>query len=697
MKIPREAWILSAGSVISAGVIVSAIVWGLNHDSGAVPVAGSATHSVNVTASAAHGTVVTGRDGVTRLVMRGVPPTVEMADVSPGHERLRVPTWIWHQMWSRLYGTVEPNATLSWGQGASHQQTSVALAGGSYRPGYLAFTLRPLSVGATAPLPLTGARQRGRVSSLGQVDLYVDPPASGAQGLVQQIDSTLAGMQVLANTPVSIQRYGTTDINDMNGGAYSGVQFPKGYPPATSPEQGRVALYMYSGAAVAQGDFSGRYVKLSGSGGAFEHMVVGTGTLDVTGLYDGALTKLNLTGGKLVGGGPMSDANVSTGSNLFLDANFSGATLDGPSFRGAVFASPNLDGATFNVSNLAADAFDGTVFLGTDFAGLNVPQPEGTDHGAGEVWTIDELSLRGVTIAPLIQEVSGGGGGEPVLSSFAGMDLGPGVTFASGSAPSQLIQVQFTDANLGGTNFGGATLSNCDFAGATLSMGAHGLGTPLGTNFVGSTISGGSFNGATISAADFDSANISNVNLGEATFNVTADPDGGKPSVAFDGATLTTVAFLSNSTIENASFQGANLTDVHFAINNGVGSPPEFVATLLSQVNSATGLAINNAEYAKQNGAIYQVLTDGPSAGQWQPLTVEGGLLVPNGDPVPAGGDGNVAPNNGGGNVDPNNGGGGNVDPNNGGNVDPNNVPPDNNNVPPDNNGTNVDPEDFGG
>ena len=344
---PREAVILGIGSALSAGVIIGGIVWGLNRESTEQTVA-SAAHTVNVAASAARASVVTGRDGIARLVLRGVQPTVEMADVSPGYERLRVPTWIWSRMWPQLYGSVSPNATIVWGAGGHRQSASVSLASGVYRPGYMAFAVRPLSPGATQAMPLTGGVPTGSATSLGPVDLYVDPPLPlPGQSIVNTILQTLAGTPVEPNSTIIIQKPppATEIVPNLGGAAYSGLTLASGYPSSAV-----VDIHTGGNPIVASANFPGRTVVITNGitgGAAFEQMNVSGGTLRLANLSNSAFINLNLTGGTLIGGA----------KTTFLDANFTNTTFGAPAapdgkvslvnFRGAVFAQPILTGATF--------------------------------------------------------------------------------------------------------------------------------------------------------------------------------------------------------------------------------------------------------------------------------------------------------------------------------------------------------------
>lgn len=626
----REVLILGVGSVLSAGVIVGGIVWGLRNDQSA-PAAQQGGPQVFVTTSARDGRVVTGADGVSRLVLTGVQPAVEMADMAPGSERLRMPTWLWSRMWTDLYAGFEPNATLSWGRGADRRRISVALVSGAYTPGRLSFAVRPLAPGATSPLPVTGALPIGENTPLGPVDLYVDPPIpndlSPDQSLVSQAMSSLAGIPFAPNSLVTIKPPppGTEIVGASIPGneAYQGMALASGYPQGTA-----VDLTISGNPVVGPSNLAGRTVTMVGglSGGAsFEQLTIGAGTLNIRSLRNAVFVGLNLSGGTLNGGGGSIRNGVST---MFLESDFSGATLNGPTFENSIFASPNLDGASFpSMTDMSARPFNGTVFMGTDFTGLTLPTDEAIDFG-------------GVTIAPF-QRPSESGGAVTVLSSFANMqNLGTAISFgANGGQATLLDQVQFTNSNLQGTSFREAVVTNCDFSGTTLGVDPDGQGNPDGTSFKGATISGGSFSGATITEALFNDANISGVNFGEATFNAPAqtNPDE-PPAVNFNGATLTNVGFLSGSGIENAGFEGAVMSGVVFATNQGNGSSNAFVATLLGQIadTAGIGVSINNANYVKQGGVVYQVLQDG----NWQPMSITNGQVSANGDPVAPGGGG---------------------------------------------------------
>lgn len=131
-----------AGSLVAiTGIAVAAGV-----ASGRAPVA--AGRGVNVTIGANRMTLMTGRDGVRRLQVAQYASGAELTSTSPSHDRLRVPTAVWARGWKRLYGGGEPNAVITYGQGAKVQRLSASLASLQYNPvkRTLTFTLRPLSL-----------------------------------------------------------------------------------------------------------------------------------------------------------------------------------------------------------------------------------------------------------------------------------------------------------------------------------------------------------------------------------------------------------------------------------------------------------------------------------------------------------------------------------------------------------------------
>ncbi|NBQ44303.1 MAG: hypothetical protein EBU23_18045, partial [Mycobacteriaceae bacterium] len=228
---PREAVILGIGSVLSAGVIIGGIVWGLNRDDGPAVSTPASAHAQDVTVSARGAALVSDADGVTRLVMTGVDPQVDMTDISPGGERMSWPTWLWTKDWARRYASVEPNASLTWTADGMRHRTSFALVHGQYAPGQLVFTVRPLAPGNSGRLPVTASQAPGSVRRLGPVDLFVDPPG--------QVDPTsnLANDASLAASLKGIAIGETEDSQtsppfEYTGGTQTVVPAPKAPPYA---------------------------------------------------------------------------------------------------------------------------------------------------------------------------------------------------------------------------------------------------------------------------------------------------------------------------------------------------------------------------------------------------------------------------------------------------------------------------------
>ena len=183
-----------AGAAVAAPVAIF-LLSGCGSDE---PAAAQAP-ALNVTVSAGDGRFVTDRHGTLRLLLRGVNPRVEVADVSPGNSRTWAPTWLWARSWKRLYADYQPNTTVTWGAGRAKGRTSVALVHGRYVKGNLVFEVRPLAPGAKTPLPSVAAPRQTR--DLGPVDMYVDPPIPlPAAAWASQELTTAAGLQI-SSTP----------------------------------------------------------------------------------------------------------------------------------------------------------------------------------------------------------------------------------------------------------------------------------------------------------------------------------------------------------------------------------------------------------------------------------------------------------------------------------------------------------------
>ena len=652
-----------AGAAVAAPVAIF-LLSGCGSDE---PAAAQAP-ALNVTVSAGDGRFVTDRHGTLRLLLRGVNPRVEVADVSPGNSRTWAPTWLWARSWKRLYADYQPNTTVTWGAGRAKGRTSVALVHGRYVKGNLVFEVRPLAPGAKTPLPSVAAPRQTR--DLGPVDMYVDPPIPlPAAAWASQELTTAAGLQI-SSTPWNA---GTSRpiVPVLPGGA--------AYSQITAMRNQVVVLELDGNVGFGPSNLPGRTIVVTNSdaiGGYFIRLsLTNGGVLNLTGgrslafVGNNAFVDLDLSGGTLVppdkpfevevandtrywqdllddpgsveplpaGGLPGNMTEVPTG-NTFVKGNLTNATFANGYLGDSVFAAPVLTGATWNDSI----AVRGTVFLGADFNGVTF---------AG-----DTASFAGATFAPF-NVPSPDGGASISNSSFAGMNLGTDVSFGAsgGVSGATFINADFTGTNLAGTSFEGANITGPGSLADGPSFGRAVLGDGASANFNGAAISDVDFTGATMGGASFAKAVIQATDFSAATFG--SDP------VSFQGATINAgTRFPGTLVPAQVSFASAQLDGVTFE-----GTPSaEFIAATMVAIKGTgtTGVAMGGTTYVKQGTAIYQVVN-----GQWQPLELQGTQLVPNGDPVAPGGGGgdqpapDPAPDN-------NGGGGGNVDPvpaNNGG------------------------------
>ena len=574
----------------------------------------------NVALSASSATIRRGRDGITRLVLTGVGPRVEMADVSPGTERLAIPTWLWVREWRGLYRGYEPNSVLVWRANGQRQTLSFKLASGRVRGRTLSFELRRLAIGTKRALPLTAAVVPGRVLRVKDADLFVDPQTRQtpvAQGIVNQMLQTFGAMPT-SGTVLTVNGSGTI------GGRSDGAMYDE-----LNVNASPVTISVTSAAAFAGGSAAGDSVTFltpSGVGAYLRNFNAQNGAI-LLGEPDQSAIGMILDGANLTGGELWLQGSAEPQGTMVVNSTLTNATVRVANASGAIFANSNLSGSTW--IGTGAGMFEGASFLGNDFSGAS----------------LQGIDFTGSTIAPW-QAQSETGAVTTTNPSFAGAAIGSTVGFGSlGNATTLLQSVDFTGTSFTDTPFYGATLSGCTFAGAAIG-GSGGFGTA----FVGATIANTTFQGATISNASFSNANLQGADFSLATFT------GRGGAVSFTNAQLGPgTVFMTTSGILNANFSGAQFDGVVFASGGGDPATPFQVSSLLMTIDSTTtnGVIINNVQYVKSTaGQVYQVSTDGA---QWQPVTVT--LRPPyvqnGGDPVPAGGNQpNPAP-------DPANGGGG--------------------------------------
>lgn len=598
-------------------------------------------HRVNVVVSAKRASLVRGRDGITRLVLTGLQPTVEMADVSPGTERVAMPTWVWAQQWKRLYRDYEPNATIVWRTRTGREALSVALASGRLSGNRMSFAVRRLVVGSRKRLPITAAIIPGRVQRLGRVDVFVDPnTVQDSQTLVQNALQSLAQMPS-SGQPWDVDEDGGVVAPAPNGAAYTTLTGSSIAPGPVDRSPTAVTLIAASAGVAVESANLGRValtlLSRGYSGFYFGELGLAGGSLTL-GNRDFASTGnvivgLDLTGGKLsFGGSPARPAD----GNIIVLPNLTGATVDVALMGAGVIVLPTLDGTVLTNSTGTTRPNQGTAYLGADFSRATFSGFAGFDF-SGAVLGPYELSQPN-------------GSTQQVQTSFEGLSLGSNVTFSGTLGSSTTIQnVSFDGAAISGSSFRNATITDSTFDGTGLA----------GVDFTGATFAGATFAGSSINQAVFANANLQQADFSLASFS---------GATSFRGAALMPgTVFTSGSGIENADFTGASMDGVVFATGGGAGSPASFVGRLLSEIGdtSSRGVIINNTQYVKSQGQVYLV-ADGPGGGvTWQRQTISGApdyALAPSGAPYD--------PNNGPGpepqppnpdnrpNPDPNGGGG---------------------------------------
>jgi len=398
----------------------------------------------NVTLSARSATFTRGRDGVTRLVLGGVSPLVEMADVSPGHERQAIATWIWASEWKRLYRGFEPNTTVVWREKGKRRAITVSLASGVRRGTTLSFAVRRLALGSRLPLPITTRVFPERQRRLGPVDVFVDPVADpgAAQGIVQTALQTLAGLSV-SDQSWTVTSGSSTPTPLADGGVYKsivnasgGSSFTLNLNRATGFDSGALGL---AEVRIAPTPPAG------GGGGYFRNIDLSGGTLTLGSLNGGPATGLvfdavNLTGGDLVIPSYTPDSPV---SNVFADLDLTRAEVTVTSMPGAIFVTPTIDGTTFT-GNGPGQVAEGATFLGVDFT-------KGFSVSGG-------FTFEGATLAPWPQETPTGAT-QNVVTRFDGLTLGSAYSFGNSIATGALLsEVSMRGTMLSGTPFVGAAL-----------------------------------------------------------------------------------------------------------------------------------------------------------------------------------------------------------------------------------------------
>lgn len=595
---------------------------------------------VDATHSAGRMTLRTDSNGVTRLVLNGYAPNVELTGVAPAHDRLSVPTAAWARGWKRLYGRTKPNALLAYGpRGSAGTRVSVALSKPRFNPvkRTLDFVVRPVG---DAPLP-TVAPGTSRV--LGTGVLFVDQTTStdfGSQSAQQNQAAVNAFIQMGMLDAVEQNVYECCavaatwpeNVNNIQNGlpkgqAYDGLVTAPGFSGTMefsyAPAFGSVAFTSNQTITFANGmDLDGAMFGLNGPG-AFE---AGGAVINFGDVAPGTPKGNGGTYGIVIYNGDYTNAVLqgTLGSeSALIGGTMTGATIDAIEVNDAIIANISFEGATFASAD-SGTQFNDSALLGVSFEGATV---------------LDALAFYGTDLLPLSVPTPSGES-ETVITSFAGIKdtsflFAPSQTGAAGSAT--ISEVSFANSSWDQFAISKAIIQGSDFSGADLGM-------PV---FTSSTIdNSNNFDQANFGRVQFNSCAFNGTDLTQAewitpVFSGTSDA----PTV-LEGVTFSADTFSNNSsntleaTFEYTVFNGTTFVGLDQANSDHVS----FISGIMNATGNRTeglGLIAFNTQYVQgQNGdgepAWYQVNSTGT---EWTPIdttTLEPTGPATNVDPVPA-------------------------------------------------------------
>lgn len=599
-------------------------------------------HGVNVTIGADRLALVTGNDGVRRLEVSRYASGAEMTGMSPGHDRLRVPTAVWARGWKRLYGTTEPNAVITYGRGAHVKRLSVSLASMKYNPvkRTMTFALRPMGAGLMTkpPLATTATRaQAGTRQSLGAGQVYVDQTVDFGSNTAAQDQQTLQGLiQAGLIDAVEVNSYDCCAVGS------SPAQVTNGLPAGQAYDQ-LVTGYGYSGEIVFQGAPAfGGFIVNSGQTITFANGPDADGAtfgLDGEGAFKvSAGATLNF--GQLPPDGTQGEGG--TANIVIYNGDFSGSTLTGTLGENSAIVGGDMTGTA-----LYATSFNDTLISDVSFAGATFVSPDGTTWINDSVLlgvsfegaTIkDVLSFNGTALVPLSQP-SPDGGATTVPTSFKNTNGGGQVLMFGPSLTNADAQVPIDGVSFAGMNnfdsvgIASAVITNSDFTNADLGGNPSFRNTSIdnASNFTGTK-----FGTPLFTSCSFSGTDLTNVTWEKPAFTGTAASPMRLQGVTFDPTTFENAKNLQYSvSFEYTVFDGTTFVGLDPAMPYDVA----FVSDILTSPGVKTtglGLIAFNTQYVQgaepgPGGAPtwYTVNAEGT---QWTPI--DSVTLQPTGPPV---------------------------------------------------------------
>ena len=624
--LPRPARLLAlAGSTVLVSGAVLAGCGGSDTADSSSP----APSHVNVTLGAKNASLVRTKAGTTQLVLTGYQPTVEVTALSPGHERIEVPTAVWARGWKAQYEGYEPNSVLAWEDGATRERLSFAIAAGAYNPvkQQMTFDIRPLAAGARNAQPVgnVAVGSSGR-TDLGDATLFIDPTTDfGANTATQDQAATQAVVTMLSGQTVSSQSIstGASDAQVVNGLA-TGEAYTNLTLSAPSSSAGPNTVAFTGAPAFATSNFSNATWQFSspdGNGVTFSVTSTGSGSLS---LATGTTINLNGMPNLVVFSGNYRNGTLTgtLGSNsTLIGGAFSNTTFSDFTTSNALLANINLTGASFTASNANGEtAFNDSALLGVDFSGATLG---------------DRMAFNGTSLVPYVAP-PGPSGGDPVTTNTSFEEVS-GTLFQFGPTPavyneggeippgttvplSTIDGVNFSNSTWdGGFGLAYATVTGADFSGMQVNGGV------AATSFTNSTFdSATTFTGADLGIAKITGCTFTGTDFSSTTFE--------NPSI--EGTTLSGVTF-SNESFSNGKAQFTSTTFDGVVIGNLSINNEEDVA-LVSSILTGEGNT-TQGDGLQAFGNVYVLGLDGTwyqqtATSEWTPINTS--TLQANGDPV---------------------------------------------------------------
>lgn len=258
--------------------------------------------------------------------------------------------------------------------------------------------------------------------------------------------------------------------------------------------------------------------------------------------------------------GQSAPPNQFVGDVVLRDCDFSGADLEGVTFRGT-----DLRDSDFRGANLEGVVFDhGVKIQGADFTKARMNGATLATDVTASIFRLTVLTDGDLTRAAL----DGADFSESYLRRADFSETNPkridfrGATLRGMRTSGSTFEYNsFVDADLRNVNFGGAEINDCDFTDARLDGGDFSDATLHENDFTDAHLNRADFSGVDVRGHDFEGADLE-----EATFS--AAIAGG---VSFQDARLTSVDF-TEATLDGTRFVGAQADDTEFDHANLTGA-----------------------------------------------------------------------------------------------------------------------------